>query len=110
VASGWKSILADLEARKLSDSTIRKYKLLERQMTAFAEAAGLHFLPEFDLDTLGKFRATWKEGPRTAGKKLERLRAFFHYAHQRRWVENNPAFAAQSAEGFYPTNHAAETR
>jgi integrase/recombinase XerD len=91
VADGWRSILADLEARKLSDSTIRKYKLLERQMTAFAEATGLHFLPEFDLDTLGKFRATWKDGPRTAGKKLERLRAFFHYAHQRRWVESNPA-------------------
>jgi hypothetical protein len=70
-------MLADLEARKLSDSTIRKYKLLERQMMAFAEAAGLHFLPEFDVDTLGTFRATWKDGPRTAGKKLERLRAFF---------------------------------
>ena len=25
------------------------------------------------------------------GEKLERLRAFFRYAHERRWVENNPA-------------------
>ena len=91
LTDAWKSLLTDLEARKLSDSTIRKYKLLKRQMTAFAEAMGLHFLPEFDLDTLGKFRATWKDGPRTAGKKLERLRAFFRYAHERRWVENNPA-------------------
>ncbi len=91
LADAWKSLLADLVARKLSDSTIRKYKLLENQMKAFAEGVGLHSLPEFDLYTLSKFRATWKDGPRTAGKKLERLRAFFRYAHERRWVENNPA-------------------
>jgi integrase/recombinase XerD len=91
LAEAWKSMLADLEARKLSDSTLRKYKLLKGQMTAFAETAGLHFLPELDLDTLGRFRTTWKDGPRTAAKKLERLRAFFRYAHERRWVESNPA-------------------
>jgi integrase len=60
-------------------------------MTAFAENLGLHFLSQFDLDTLGKFRATWKDGPRTASKKLERLRAFFRFAHDRQWVEVNPA-------------------
>jgi site-specific recombinase XerD len=60
-------------------------------MKAFTEGVGLHSLPEFNLDTLSKFRATWKDGPRTAGKKLERLRAFFRYAHERRWVESNPA-------------------
>src|SRR5262249_19533795 len=27
----------------------------------------------------------------TAGKKLERLRAFFRFAHDRQWVESNPA-------------------
>ncbi|SRR6266851_2409838 len=91
LAHAWKSLLADLVARKLSDSTIRKYKLLERQMTAFAEAAGLHSLPQFDLDTLSKFRAAWKDGPRAAAKKLERLRAFFRFAQKRKWVLDNPA-------------------
>jgi integrase/recombinase XerD len=91
VGDAWKSLSADLEARKLSDSTIRKYKLLERQMKAFSEGEGLFSLPEFDLDTLSRFRAIWKDGPRTAGKKLERLRAFFRYAHERHWVESNPA-------------------
>jgi integrase/recombinase XerD len=91
LADAWQSLLADLAARKLSDSTIRKYTLLERQMKEFAEATELHSLPEFDLDTLSKFRATWKDGSRTAAKKLERLRALFRYAHERRWVESNPA-------------------
>jgi integrase/recombinase XerD len=91
LADAWTSLLADLEARKLANQTIRKYKLLKRQMTAYGEERGLKMLAQFDLDVLSKFRATWKDGPRTAGKKLERLRAFFRFAHDRQWVESNPA-------------------
>lgn len=91
LAEAWTSMLADLEARKLSDATIGKYKLLERQMKAYGEECGLKMLAQFDLDVLSKFRATWKDGPRTAGKKLERLRAFLRFAHDRQWVESNPA-------------------
>ena len=91
LADAWTSMLADLEARKLSNQTVRKYKLLQRQMKAYGEERGLSLLSQFDLDTLSKFRATWKDGPRTASKKLERLRAFFRFAHDRQWVESNPA-------------------
>jgi integrase/recombinase XerD len=91
LADAWTSLIADLEARKLSDQTVRKYKLLQRQMKAYGEECGLKMLEQFDLDVLSKFRATWKDGPRTAGKKLERLRAFFRFAHDRQWVESNPA-------------------
>jgi integrase/recombinase XerD len=91
LADTWTSLLTDLEARQLSNETIRKYKLLERQMKAYGEERGLTMLGQFDLDALSKFRATWKDGPRSAGKKLERLRAFFRFAHDRRWVESNPA-------------------
>jgi integrase/recombinase XerD len=87
----WESFLADLEARSLSPETIRKYKLLKMRMTAFAAEKGLTLLPDFDVDTLSRFRSTWKDGPRTAGKTLERLRTFFRFAHDRNWTENNPA-------------------
>lgn len=88
LAEAWKNFLADLEARKLSRHTIRKYKLLERQMTAFAQARGLD-LAHFDLATLTTFRASWRDSLRTGVKKLERLRAFFRFAHERKWVEEN---------------------
>jgi len=91
LAHAWASLLADLEARKLSNQTIRKYKLLKRQMEAYGVDRGLVALSQFDLDVLSRFRATWKDGPRTASKKLERLRAFFRFAHDRQWVEFNPA-------------------
>jgi integrase/recombinase XerD len=91
LADGWLSLLSDLEARKISNQTIGKYKLLQRQMIAYGENRGLTMLSQFDLDVLSRFRATWKDGPRTAAKKLERLRAFFRFAHDRLWVESNPA-------------------
>ena len=91
LADAWISMLADLEAQKLTSGTIRKYKLLERQMKAFGAKHGLILINQFDLDTLSKFRETWKIGPRTATKQLERLRAFFRFAHDRQWVESNAA-------------------
>ena len=91
LADAWESFLADLEARKLSYETIRKYKLLKSRITAFAVDKGLSLLADFDVDALGRFRSTWKDGPRTSAKTLERLRAFFRFAHDRSWVERNPA-------------------
>jgi integrase/recombinase XerD len=87
----WKEFLADLGARKLNDSTVRKYKLLNRQMEVFAEQRGLTVLADFGLTQVGQFRSEWKDGPRSSAKKLERLRAFFRFAQQRRWLAENPA-------------------
>jgi integrase/recombinase XerD len=83
--------IADAEARKLNDSTLYKYRLLFRQLDGFAGTYKLQFLTQLDLDTLATFRATWKEGPRTSLKKLERLRAFMRFAEKRKWIDDNPA-------------------
>lgn len=91
LADAWESFLADLTARMVSPSTIGKYKLLQRQLEAYGQARGLAWVVDFDLETLSRFRATWKDGPRTAAKKLERLRAFFRFTAERRWSETNPA-------------------
>jgi site-specific recombinase XerD len=87
LADAWDSFLAEIEARKLSHPTFCKYQGLRRQMEAF----GKTHLADFDLDTLSRFRTTWKDGPRTSAKKLERLRAFFTFCLDRKWVQENPA-------------------
>ena len=46
LADAWTSLLADLEARKLSSQTIRKYKVLERQMKGYGEDHGLSLLAQ----------------------------------------------------------------
>ena len=51
----WEEFLADIEARKLNDSTVRKYKLLKRQMEDFAQRCGLRVLVDFDLSKLSEF-------------------------------------------------------
>ncbi len=91
IDAAWKEFLADIEARKLSDSTVRKYKLLKRQMAEFVKERGFRFLVEINLRVASQFRAGWKDGPRSSAKKLERLRAFFRFAQKRRWVSDNPA-------------------
>lgn len=83
--------IADAEARKLNDSTLYKYRLLFRHLDDFAKTYRLEFLTQLDLDTLATFRATWKEGPRTSLKKLERLTAFMRFAEKRKWIDDNPA-------------------
>jgi len=91
ISEATEKFLADAEARRLNESTIYKYKLLFERLKDFAIRRGLRFLCELDVDTLSGFRAEWKDGPRSSLKKLERLRAFFHFAERRKWLEGNPA-------------------
>jgi integrase/recombinase XerD len=91
LTAAWDAIITDLETRAISNGTIRKYKLLRRQMESFSVDRGLLFARDFDLELIGKFRSTWNDAPRTAIKKLERLRAFFNFCRDRKWVEENPA-------------------
>jgi integrase/recombinase XerD len=92
LADAWKALLADLPTR-VGTETVRKYKTLKSQMTEWADARGLTLLSQFDLDTLSQFRQTWKDSPRTASKKVERLRSLFAFALDRKWIQENPARA-----------------
>lgn len=91
IAEAWKHFIADAKSRNLSEATIYKYTLLQRQITAFAEAQGFASLSQLDVDLLSRFRSEWKDGPNAAGKKLERLRAFLGFCRDRKWIDENPA-------------------
>lgn len=93
---GWEQFLADMKARNLRPGTVRKYRLLQRQMQRFAREQGLRFLNQFDLASLDEFRSSWKDGAISSSKKLERLRAFFRFAKTRKWVAENPATELKS--------------
>jgi site-specific recombinase XerD len=88
--NAWADYSADMQARKLHWETIRKYKTLESQMVDFAARHGFHFLDEFSLDDVSKFRSEWTDGQRSGGKKLERLRTFFGFGQKRKWIAENP--------------------
>jgi len=83
--------MADLDARKLHPETIRKYRLLQKQMKEFVAHKGTSCLGQLDIDSMGEFRNGWKDGALSASKKLERLRAFFRFAVKRKWITESPA-------------------
>ena len=83
--------LEDAAARGLAESTMRKYSQLTKQMIAFAESHGKVKLHDWNLGVVRRFRASWKDGARSSLKKLERLRAFFRFGLDSKWVSENPA-------------------
>lgn len=89
--------LADGEARKLKDSTLDRYRIIFRQLEAFAAIKGIRFVKELDTPTLNQFRASWKGESGLADlKKLERLRSFFKFAMASGYTEQNPAAAIRN--------------
>lgn len=83
--------LEDAQARNLGSETIRKYKQLFKQLAVFAKDQGVENIRSLDLPMLTAFRAKWKDGPLSSGKKLERLRSVLQFAVSRKWLEENPS-------------------
>ena len=69
----------ECETRGLAEATMRKYRTLGKQIKEFASTRYI-YLNEFTTELAREFRSGWKDAPRAAGKKLERLRAFFRFA------------------------------
>jgi integrase/recombinase XerD len=91
VEQAWNDHIADLEARNLQKSTLRKYRLLRRQLQEFMSTRAIPFVKDIDLNLLRQFRFEWKDGRLSSTKKLERLRAFFRFVQENKWIDDNPA-------------------
>ena len=89
-AAAFDTFIADCKARGLRDSSIYKYRLLFKQLQAFAEQQGRRYVRESDLDWLRSFRVTWPNASLSASKKLGCLKSFFRFAHESGWIDNNP--------------------
>lgn len=77
--------------------TIRKYQnLLERRFVGWCESKGYRLLKQIDVGAVREYRATWNDGPNYATKNLERMRAFFRFCEQARWIDRNPAVSVKA--------------
>ncbi len=86
----------DAEARKLSLSTISKQKnVLEKRLVPWCEKHGVRLLKSLDVDAVRRFRATWADAPITAQRNLERMRNFFRFCADAKWIDSNPAKAVK---------------
>ena len=86
---------------KLKNSTVGRYRILFRELDAFAakRTASASSGKQLDVPVLNKFRATWKgrKSPSPILKKLsERLRSFFKFALANGYIQQNPAAAIRN--------------
>ena len=86
-----KSFIADCSARNLNPATLRKYNLLRSKISGFAQERGIVLLAGLEADEVRAFRQLRTLAPRTAGKELERVRAFFRFCVENGWIAKNPA-------------------
>lgn len=97
VAEAVAKFLDDATARHLAGETIRKYKnLRERRFIAWCESKGYRLLKQITVDGVREFRSTWDDGAAYATKNLERMRAFFRFCEQARWIDRNPATSVKA--------------
>ena len=85
------AFLDDARARGLRKPSLEKYAPLFRRLKEFAANEGLNYINQLDLEFLRRFRASWASQNYTARNELERLRALFRFAHDAKWIEDNPA-------------------
>jgi integrase len=84
--------LRDCRARNLSKVTLDKFTLVLGDLEQFCRERSFFFLKQVTFDSLVDFREAWDEkSDITKMKKLERLRAFFRYAHDAGWIPLNPS-------------------
>jgi site-specific recombinase XerD len=83
--------IKNARTENVSEETIRKYKLLFKQLLVFTEEKGIRSPNGLDLESLQEFRNTWKDKPLSKSKKQERLRSILKFALSRKWISENPA-------------------
>lgn len=97
------TFLTDLQSQNRAGDTVRKYRLLFRHLDEYATRHGISDLPDFTFDALVRFRGAWTEnGTATKNKKLDRLKAFFGFAHDAGWITKNPTKAIKAASTRAP--------
>ena len=90
------AFMADKTGARASANTISKYKLTLSRLQDFCTAAGLFFVREITLEHLSTWRATWSRyyGSNFALRNNQsRVRAYFRYCENARWITFNPARA-----------------
>ena len=98
------AFMADAEAQRLSEASLKKYRVLlinhhkpedrkrySPSLGVFCAEMGIQFTTQITLPELTRFRAQWKDGPISGGKKLERLRAAGRFFVDRGWWSENLA-------------------
>ena len=93
------SLFLNEHAGTSAPNTVKKYRLLMKKLTAFAEARGYVSISQLAPIDVREFRQSWTVGPLTASKDLGLLKAFFEFALVNEWINRNPARLIKAPRG-----------
>ena len=85
--------LSEKERTGTASTTMRNYDALKRQILAHAADKGYHSLGQLTEDRVYEMVIGWTGAAVTNAQRLTRLREFFNFAIQRKWIQHNPAMA-----------------
>jgi Phage integrase SAM-like domain len=76
----------------IKQPTLKQYRIIFARLNAYAKEHGCVFLKQIGVVELRDFRASWTTySPRTATKHVERLKRFFNWCVENRWLAASPA-------------------
>lgn len=112
LAAAMESFIAKLQGENREADTIRKYRLLFREVKEFADACSFRSVADLTFEKLVAFKLMWipkdrqhtQKGVSTRNKKLDRLKAFFGYCHDAGFISQNPTrrIKPESAPNLIP--------
>jgi integrase len=88
--------------------TRRKYETTARKISTWAKHVGLTLVSQVSADHLDHWRSLWstraqraedRMGKTTAGRHLEKVKAFFKYCRRLGWIAHNPAIELKAIKG-----------
>ena len=91
IHDGCERFLASAFKRELKESSLNKYRLLIRQLEAFAGSKGIVYFSNLNLDNVREFHETWKNRGQAARKKIEYFRRLLGFAQEAGWIPENYA-------------------
>lgn len=90
--------LSDARARNLAPATIDLMERIFANLAEWCEAKGYRKLKQITLEVLREYRESWNLAPSTALTRIERLRGFFRFCVDSKWIPNNPAKALKAPQ------------
>lgn len=93
VSEACADFITNRESRQVAPATLRKYVTFVKQLTAYADSRGYLLIEQWQPRDVDLFYASLKLAPRTKGKRLGVLRAFFRFCVNRKWISETPVSA-----------------
>jgi hypothetical protein len=90
IADACAAFMTNRESAQIAPATLRKYRTFTKQLMAYADSRGYVMIDQWLAGDVDLFYASLKLGPRTKGKRLGILRAFFRFCAHRKWIPETP--------------------